>query len=73
MNENQLTIVKEYQILQPFSHKIDSIVDRCYRDCLQKYFHTFECKCVYNIKLTNIGNNEAKNLEFLIKAWICLN
>ena len=28
------------------------------RDCHNKYYHTFEYKCEYDIKLTNITNNE---------------
>ena len=42
MNENQLTIVKEYEINKPLIHKIDSINDHCFRDCQNKYFHTFK-------------------------------
>ena len=33
MDENQLTIVKEYEFDQPLIQKIDSIFDKCYRDC----------------------------------------
>ena len=42
MNENQLTMVKKYQFDKPLIHKIDSIIDNCYRDCHTKYFHTFK-------------------------------
>ena len=38
MNENQLTIVKEYEIDKPLIQKIDSMIDKCYRDCHKKYF-----------------------------------
>ena len=38
-NKNQLTIVKEYEFSKPPIHKIDSIVDKCYRDCPNKLFH----------------------------------
>ena len=58
MNENQLTIVKEYDFNKPFIHKKDSIIDNCYRDCHNKYYHTFEFKCEYDIQLTNKRNNE---------------
>ena len=34
MNENQLAVNKKYEIVEPFIHKIDSIIDNCYRDCL---------------------------------------
>ena len=37
-NENQLTIVKEYEFDEPPIHKIDSISDNCIRDCHKKIF-----------------------------------
>ena len=57
MNENQLTLVKEYEFDKPLIHKIDSINDNCYRDCHNKCYHTFVYKCEFDIKLTNISNN----------------
>ena len=33
VNENQLTIVKEYEFDNPLIQKIDSIIDDCIRDC----------------------------------------
>ena len=63
MNENKLIVVKEYQFDNPLIHKIDSIIDSCYRDCHNKYFHTFKCVCIYDIKLTNITNIEIINLS----------
>ena len=44
MNENQLTIVKEYEIIEPLIHKIDSMIDNCISDCHNKYFQIFEYK-----------------------------
>ena len=32
MNENELCVVKEYKFNNPVFHKIDSIIDGCYRD-----------------------------------------
>ena len=58
MNENELYVVKEYEFYNLSIHKIDSIIDGCYRDCHNKYFHTFRYVCIYDIKLTNITNNE---------------
>ena len=37
---------------------MDYIIDGCDRDCHNKYFHTFKYVCIYDIKLTNITNNE---------------
>ena len=42
MNKNQLTVVKEYDFDKPLIQKIESIIDNYYRDCHNKYFHTFE-------------------------------
>ena len=57
-------IVKEYEIDNPLIQKIDSIIDICIRDCHNKYFHTFDHICEYNLNFTNITNNETVN--FLI-------
>ena len=62
MNENQLIIVKKYEIIKPLIHKIDSIIDICYRDCQNNYFHTFEYRCIYNINVKIIAFIEIKNL-----------
>ena len=68
MNENQLAIVKKYETIKPFSHKIDSIIYNCIRDCHNKYFHTLEYKCEYDIKLTIIRTNEIVNLIIVDKS-----
>ena len=62
MNENELYAVKEYKIDNPLITKIDSIIDNCYRDCHNKFFHTFKYVCIYDIKLTIITNNEIFNI-----------
>ena len=42
MNENRITIVKEYEFDTRLNRKINSITDNYYGDCHEKYFHTFE-------------------------------
>ena len=64
MNENELYVVKEYKFDNPLFHKIDFIKDSCYRDCHIKFFHTFKYVYLYNIKLTNITNNEVITITF---------
>ena len=64
MNENQLYVVKEYKFDNPLFHKIDSIIDGCYRDCHNKFFHTIKYVCIYGIKLTNITNIDIINITF---------
>ena len=66
MNEN--IIVKEYKYIKPLIQKIDSIIDNCIRDCHNKYFHTFDHVCVYDIKLTNISNNQTFDLTISDKS-----
>ena len=64
MNENQLTLVKEYEFDEPLFQKIDSIIDKSIRDCHDNYFHTFDHICENNLNFTNITNNETVNLTF---------
>ena len=68
MDENQLNILKEYEFDKPLNHKIDSIIDKSNRDCQNKNFQTLEYKCIYNNKLTNIGNIEIVNLTSTDKS-----
>ena len=68
LNENQLTIVKEYEFDKPHIQKIDSTIAQCSRDCYSKYYHTFEYKCEYGNKLTNITNNEIINTTISDKS-----
>ena len=66
MNENEIYVVKEYNFEKALITKIDSIIDCCYRDCHNKYFHNFKYKCIYGIKLTNITDNETINLRISV-------
>ena len=65
MNEN--VIVKEYEFNEPLIHKIDFIIDNCIRDCHINYFHTFKYKCLYDIKIASIRNNETVNITIFDK------
>ena len=62
MNENELYVVKEYKFDKPIITEIDSILDKCFIDCHNSYFHNFKYECIYDIKLTNNTNNEIINL-----------
>ena len=57
MNKSELYIVKEYKFDNPLITKVESIIDGCYRDCHNKYFHKFKYECIYDNKLTIITNN----------------
>ena len=45
-NENQLRIVKVYEIFELHVHKTVSIIDDCYGDCHNKHFLPFKCRCI---------------------------
>ena len=51
-------------------HKTDFITDDCVRDCHNRFFHTFEYECVYDIKLTNVGNHEVVKITIAYKNMI---
>ena len=68
MNENQLHLVKEYKFDNPLIQNIDSIIDNSIRDCHNKYFHTFDHICEYNLSFTNITNNEIVNFTISDKC-----
>ena len=38
MDENQLTVVKEYEFDNPLIQKIDSLIDNSIRDCQKNFF-----------------------------------
>ena len=61
-------IVKEYEFDNPLIQKIDSLIDNSIRDCHNKYFHTFDHICEYDIQLTNITNNESVNFTISGKS-----
>ena len=54
--------IKEYKFNNSLITRIHSIIDGCYRDCHNKYFHTFRNVCIYDIKLTNNTIKELNNI-----------
>ena len=42
MNGNEFYVVKHYEFDSPLITEIDSILNRCYRDCHNKFFHNFK-------------------------------
>ena len=62
MNENELYVVKEYIFDNPLITDINSIIDRCFKDCHNKFFHNFKYECIYDINFTDITNIEIFNL-----------
>ena len=68
MNANELYAVKEYKIDSPLITEIDSIIDKCFRDCHNNYFHNFIYECIYDVNITNITNNGIINLTIICKS-----
>ena len=68
MNENKLYVVKECKFDNPLITEIDSIIDKCFKDCHNNYYHNFKYKCIYDFKLKNITNNEIINLTISDKS-----
>ena len=64
INGIELTVVKEYEYYNIPIQNIDSIIDKCLRDCYYKYFHTFSYECVYDINFRNKTNYEIVTLTF---------
>ena len=65
---NEIVIVKEYDLNKPLIQKIDSLVDKSIRNCHNKYVHTFDHICEYDINFTNITNNESVNFTISDKS-----
>ena len=55
---NESTVVKEYDFIKSDIHKIDHLLDDLFKNCRNKYFHTFEYRLVCDIKFTNVSDNE---------------
>ena len=68
MNENGFYVVKAYNFDNPLNTDIYSKIDKCFRDYYKNYFHNFKYECIYDIKLTNITNNETINLTISDKS-----
>ena len=68
MNENELSVVKDYKFDNPLITEIDSIIDKCFRDCYNNYFHKFKYRCLYDNKHKNITNYEIINLPISDKS-----
>ena len=65
-NEND--IVREYEFDNPPIQNIDPLIDNSIRDRHNKYFHTFDHICEYDLIFTNITNNESVNFTISDKS-----
>ena len=62
IDKDKLTIVKENEYTNPDIEKINSLIDISIKDCYNKFFHTFDHECEYDLNFTNVNNNETLNL-----------
>ena len=67
---NEHVIVREYEFDNPPIQNIDSPIDNSIRDCHNKYFHTFDHICEYDLNFTNITNNESVNFTISDKSKV---
>ena len=51
-------VVREYENFQPQIDEVDHLLDKINKHCSDEFFHTFEHRCVYDIKYNNVANNE---------------
>ena len=65
---NENVIVKAYEFNNPLIQKIDSLSDNSITDCHNKYFHTFDQLCDYDLNFTNIAINETVNFTISDKS-----
>ena len=65
---NENVIVREYEFDKPPIQKIDSLIDKSIRDCLDKYFHTFDHICENILIFTNTSNNGTVNFTISDKS-----
>ena len=48
-----------YDGFKPEIYEVNYMLNDSVRGCRNKYFHTFEYRCVYDINFTKITNNES--------------
>ena len=68
MNENESYVAKEHKFDNPLITDTGFITNSCFKDCHNNSFHNFNYECIYDIKLTNITDNELKTLTISGKS-----
>ena len=59
-------VSEEYEFFKPEKDELNYILKDTIKDCRKKFFHSFEYRCVNDIKFTNMGENEEKFLTICI-------
>ena len=68
MKENELYVVKEDKFDNPIVTDIDYIIENCFNDCSDNYFHEIKYECIFDFRPKNITNNEIINLTVSDKS-----
>ena len=68
INENKLTVVKEYEFDKTDIHEIEYLLDNDIKHFRKNYFHTFEYKISYDLSFKKISNNEEVNFTVTHKS-----
>ena len=61
MKESEFHLVKENMFDNPLCSEMDSILNNCFSDCHNNFFHKFKYECIYDIEYKNIVKNEMIN------------
>ena len=60
------TVVKEYEFIKPDIDEVNYILNDTITDRRNKLFHSLEYRCFFDIKFTNMGNNEENILSITL-------
>ena len=61
------TVVKEYEFIKPDIDSVNYLLNDTIKDCGKKHFPSFEYRCIYDIKLKNVRNNEEVILSITLE------
>ena len=67
MNENELYVVKEFKFDNPLITDADLIIENCFNDFRDIYFHESKYECLFDFRFKNITNNGTINLTVVDK------
>ena len=58
---------QKYEFIHPDIDSVNYILNDTIKDCRKNYFHPFEYRNVYDIKITNIRNNKGISLSITLE------
>ena len=60
------TFVKENEFIRPNCDEVKYLLNDTFKDCSNKFFQSFEYRCAYDNKFTNMEKNEKVILTLFI-------